>query len=75
VCEETRQHGSEGRAALQGAALTRRGFPDRVDPVASAVAPTFLSVRYKVLLSGSAEDDERRTLPWLSSVTWSTSGS
>jgi hypothetical protein len=46
-----------------------------VDPVASAVAPTFLSVRYKVLLSGSAEDDERRTLPWLSSVTWSTSGS
>jgi len=26
VCEETRQHGSEGRAALQCAALTRRGL-------------------------------------------------
>lgn len=33
----------------------------------------FFSVRYKVLLSGSAEDGERSTLPWLSSVTWSTS--
>src|SRR5215472_16779488 len=49
------------------------GFPYRFDPSASGVAPVFFSVRYRVLVSGSAVDFERYTLPWLSSVTWSTS--
>src|SRR5271154_6951625 len=50
-----------------------RGFPNRWPPAASEGAPVFFRVRYRVLLSGSIEDGERSTVPWLSRVTWSTS--